>query len=57
METVDEDLLARSLDFMDRSAKANKPFFLWHNTTRMHVWTRLPRSGKTNLALASLRMA
>jgi arylsulfatase len=41
METVDEDLLAHSLDFMDRSAKTNKPFFLWHNSTRMHVWTRL----------------
>jgi arylsulfatase len=41
METVEEELLARSLDFMDRSVKAGKPFFLWHNTTRMHVWTRL----------------
>jgi len=41
METIDEDLLARSLEFMDRQVKANKPFFLWHNTTRMHVWTRL----------------
>jgi arylsulfatase len=41
METADEELLARSLDFIDRSAKAKKPFFLWHNTTRMHVWTRL----------------
>jgi arylsulfatase len=26
---------------MSRSVKAGKPFFLWHNTTRMHVWTRL----------------
>jgi arylsulfatase len=41
METIDEDLVARSLDFMERSVKANKPFFLWHNSTRMHVWTRL----------------
>jgi len=41
METVDEDLVARSLDFMDRSVKANKPFFLWFNSTRMHVWTHL----------------
>jgi arylsulfatase A-like enzyme len=43
METVDEDLLAHSLDFMERSVKANKPFFLWHNTTRMHVWTHLSK--------------
>ncbi|MCG8586995.1 MAG: arylsulfatase [Pirellulales bacterium] len=41
METVEEDLLKRSLDFIDRSHKAGKPFFLWHNLTRMHVWTRL----------------
>jgi arylsulfatase len=41
METVEDELLARSLDFIDRSARAGKPFFLWHNTTRMHVWTRL----------------
>ncbi len=41
METVEEELLARSLDFMGRSVKAGKPFFLYHNTTRMHVWTRL----------------
>jgi arylsulfatase len=41
METVEDELLARSLDFMERSVKAGKPFFLWHNPTRMHVWTRL----------------
>src|ERR1022692_953617 len=41
METAEEELLPRSLDFMDRSVKAGKPFFLWHNTTRMHVWTHL----------------
>lgn len=41
METVDDELLARSLDFIDRSHKAGKPFFLWHNLTRMHVFTRL----------------
>jgi arylsulfatase A-like enzyme len=41
METAEEELLARSLDFMDRTVKAGNPFFLWHNTTRMHVFTRL----------------
>jgi arylsulfatase A-like enzyme len=41
METAEEELLERSLDFIDRSAKAKTPFFLWHNNTRMHVWTRL----------------
>jgi arylsulfatase A-like enzyme len=41
METAEEELLTRALDFMDRSVQAKKPFFLWHNTTRMHVWTHL----------------
>ena len=41
METVDEEFLAGSLDFMERAVKAGKPFFVWHNSTRMHVWTRL----------------
>jgi arylsulfatase A-like enzyme len=41
METVEEELLERSLAFMDRSTKAGKPFFLWHNPSRMHAFTRL----------------
>jgi arylsulfatase A-like enzyme len=46
METVENDLLARSLDFIDRAHAADKPFLLWHNTTRMHVWTRLSERWK-----------
>jgi arylsulfatase A-like enzyme len=41
METADEELLEHSLDFIDRSHRAGTPFFLWHNSTRMHVWTHL----------------
>jgi arylsulfatase A-like enzyme len=41
MEDIDAELVRRSVDFMDRSVKAGKPFFLWHNSTRMHVWTHL----------------
>ena len=41
MEDIDTELVRRSVDFMDRSVKANKPFFLWHNSTRTHVWTHL----------------
>jgi arylsulfatase len=41
MESVDEELVRRSVDFIDRSAKVGKPFFLWHNATRTHVWTHL----------------
>ncbi|MFG1379007.1 arylsulfatase [Xanthobacter autotrophicus] len=41
METFDEVLVEQSNAFMDRSKKDGKPFFLWHNTTRMHVFTFL----------------
>jgi len=53
METVDEEFLRASLDFIDRAHRANKPFFVWFNTTRMHVWTHLkPASqGKTGLGI------
>jgi arylsulfatase len=53
METVDEEFMAGAMDFIDRQAKAKKPFFVWMNTTRMHVWTHLkPASaGKTGLGL------
>jgi arylsulfatase A-like enzyme len=39
METFDEVLVQASCDFMDKAKKDGKPFFLWHNTTRMHVFT------------------
>jgi arylsulfatase A-like enzyme len=41
METFDEVLAAHSKRFMDEAKQAGKPFFLWHNTTRMHVFTYL----------------
>lgn len=46
METVDEEITAGALDFMDRAKKADKPFFLWWNSTRMHVWTHLKDASK-----------
>ena len=41
MENIDPELVRRSNDFMERSVKANKPFFLWHNSTRTHSFTHL----------------
>jgi len=41
METVDEEVTAAALDFMDRAAEQEKPFFLWWNSTRMHIFTHL----------------
>jgi arylsulfatase A-like enzyme len=53
METVDEEFLAGALDFIDRQQKASKPFFVWFNSTRMHVFTHLKAEsqGKTGLGL------
>ena len=41
METVDEEITAGALGFMEKQVKANKPFFLWYNSTAMHFRTHL----------------
>jgi len=53
METVDEEVTAKALDFMDRAKKAGKPFFVWWNSTRMHIFTHLKAAsaGKTGLGV------
>ncbi|WP_027524899.1 arylsulfatase [Bradyrhizobium sp. Ec3.3] len=49
MPTVDEEFLGGAKDFIGRQARANRPFFCWFNSTRMHVFTHLKPSslGKT----------
>ena len=42
METFDEVLVGHTAEAMDKAKKDGKPFFIWHNTTRMHVFTYLP---------------
>ena len=41
METVDDVILDHTLKFMDKAKKDGKPFFIWLNPTRMHVFTHL----------------
>jgi arylsulfatase len=55
METVDEEFLGAAMSFIDRNAKASKPFFCWFNSTRMHVHTHLKSEsqGKTGLGVAA----
>ena len=63
MTTFDEVLVKSSSDFMDKAKKDGKPFFVWHNTTRMHVWTFLSQKYKamqnsqTNYGLEEAGMA
>ena len=42
METFDDVLVKASEGFMDKAKSDGKPFFVWHNTTRMHVFTYIP---------------
>ena len=53
METVDEEFSREAFRFMEEAKKENKPFFLWWNSTRMHIWTRLKAAsqGKTGLGI------
>jgi arylsulfatase len=53
METIDDEFGQAAKDFMERSVKAGKPFFVWMNFTRMHVWTRLKKEsqGVTGIGL------
>jgi arylsulfatase len=41
METIDDETSAAAIDFMQRQARANKPFFCWFNSTRMHFRTHV----------------
>jgi arylsulfatase len=63
MTTFDEVLVKSSSDFMDKAKRDGKPFFVWHNTTRMHVWTFLSdkyksmQNSQTNYGLEEAGMA
>jgi arylsulfatase len=41
METIDDDIADRSAEFIQRQAKAGKPFFVWVNFTHMHLRTHV----------------
>ncbi len=41
METIDDETTAAAIDYMTAQSKAGKPFFVWMNTTRMHVFTHV----------------
>jgi arylsulfatase len=53
MPTVDQEFHDAAMKFVDNAAQNKKPFFLWYNSTRMHVWTRLKKEseGRTGIGL------
>ena len=59
METIDSEVTEKAIDFMVRAKQANKPFFLWWNSTRMHIFTHLSTEwqGKTGQGIYADGMA
>ena len=53
METIDDEIHAAAKKFIDKAAKDGKPFFVWFNSTRMHVWTHLKKEsyGRTGIGI------
>jgi arylsulfatase len=53
METIDDEIHDAAKAFIDRSVTAGTPFFVWFNTTRMHVWTHLKKEsyGRTGVGI------
>jgi arylsulfatase A-like enzyme len=41
METIDDETSAAAIDYMKRQNAAGKPFFVWFNSTRMHLRTHV----------------
>jgi arylsulfatase len=46
METIDEEVSKHAIDFIERQVKADKPFFCWWNSTRMHINTHLKKESQ-----------
>jgi arylsulfatase A-like enzyme len=49
METIDDEVLAHAVDFIERRSRARKPFFAGVNTTHMHLRTH-PKPGSVGQA-------
>jgi arylsulfatase len=39
MEAFDKEVLDQTLSWMDKTGRSGKPFFLWFNSTAIHVWS------------------
>ena len=39
METIDAEVLGETLKWMDKNGKTGKPFFVWFNSTAIHIWS------------------
>jgi arylsulfatase len=39
MEIFDAEVTAETLKWLDQNGKAGKPFFVWYNSTAIHIWS------------------
>jgi arylsulfatase len=46
METIDDDVTDRTIEFIKKAHAEGTPFFVWWNSTHMHVWTRIPEEAE-----------
>lgn len=46
METVDDEFMAASVKFMEKAKADDKPFFIWLNPSRMHMYTHLRKENR-----------
>lgn len=53
METIDDETSAAAIDFMQRQAQQNTPFFCWFNSTRMHFRTHVREANRDKPGLTS----
>jgi len=50
MVTIDQEVTDETLKYLDKVGKENKPFFVWYNTTAIHIWSH-PNPKYTQMAV------
>ncbi|MET4230393.1 arylsulfatase A-like enzyme [Bradyrhizobium sp. LA6.10] len=53
METIDEEFLGAAKDFINRQHRADKPWFCYFNSTRMHIFTHLKKASEEKTGLGT----
>ena len=51
METIDSEVAGHAKKFIADKPAAGQPWFVWFNTSRMHVWTHLRPESKDKTGL------
>jgi arylsulfatase A-like enzyme len=46
METIDDDVTARTIEFIKKAHAEGNPFFVWWNSTHMHLFTHIPKEAE-----------